>query len=137
MNKTSLASRARAKGMRMTDQRKLIAGVIDVADNHPDAEEIYQQASQLDAKISLATVYRTLRQFEEAGILDRLDFGDGRARYEDARRSHHDHLVDVDTGEIVEFVNQEIEALQENIAKKYGYELVGHRLELFGRKIKD
>ncbi len=134
MKNPTLSERARAKGLRMTAQRILIAEVMDEAENHPDAEEIYAQANARDRNISLATVYRTLRQFEEAGILDRLDFGDGRARFEDARRAHHDHLLDMDTGEVIEFVDEDIEALQEKIAKKYGYELVGHRLELFGRK---
>ncbi len=136
MNKNSLTDRARAKGLRMTDQRILIAEIVEASSNHPDAEEIYALASGRDAKISLATVYRTLRQFEQVGILDRLDFGDGRARFEDARRAHHDHLLDIDTGEVIEFVDEEIEALQEKIARKLGYELAGHRLELFGHKKK-
>ncbi|MCF6443462.1 Fur family transcriptional regulator [Nereida sp. MMG025] len=129
---TSILDRCEAKGLRMTDQRRIIAGVLEAATDHPDVEELYNRASAQDAGISLATVYRTVKLFEEAGILDKHDFGDGRARYEAADRSHHDHLIDVNSGAVIEFVDPEIEALQEKIAAKLGYELRGHRLELYG-----
>lgn len=116
----------------MTGQRKTIADVLESADDHPDVEELYNRASGIDPNISIATVYRTVKLFEEAGILDKLEFGDGRARYEDADRDHHDHLIDLHSGEVIEFVDAEIEALQEKIAKKLGYDLKGHRLELYG-----
>lgn len=132
----SIAERAREKGLRMTPQRVVIANVIDASEDHPDAEEICIRAKEHDAKISLATIYRTLKQFEDEGILDRLDFGDGRARFEDAKRAHHDHLLDMDTGEVIEFVDPEVEALQEKIAKRLGFELIGHKFELYGKKIK-
>ena len=125
-----IIARCEAKGLRMTEQRRIVARVIGEADDHPDVEELYARASALDPRISLATVYRTVKLFEEAGILDRLEFGDGRARYEDADRDHHDHLIDVTTGQVIEFVDPEIEALQERIAAKLGYRLIGHRLEL-------
>ena len=127
-----IAERAEAKGLRMTGQRRTIAAVLDAADDHPDVEELYRRASIQDANISLATVYRTVKLFEEAGILDKLEFGDGRARYEDAERDHHDHLIDLQSGEVIEFVDAEIEALQEKIAERLGYRLKGHRLELYG-----
>ncbi len=120
----------------MTGQRRTIAAILEDADDHPDVEELYARASAQDPNISLATVYRTVKLFEEAGILDRLEFGDGRARYEDAERDHHDHLIDLSSGEVIEFVDSEIEALQEKIAAKLGYELRGHRLELYGVKKK-
>ena len=119
-------------GLRMTGQRRTIAQVIEDSEDHPDVEELFKRASALDAGISIATVYRTVKLFEEAGILDKLEFGDGRARYEDAERDHHDHLIDLNSGEVIEFVDEEIEALQEKIAKKLGYALRGHRLELYG-----
>jgi Fur family ferric uptake transcriptional regulator len=121
-------------GLRMTDQRRIIARVLSDATDHPDAEEIYKRASQLDPKISLATVYRTVRLFDEAGIIETHDFRDGRARYELAEGEHHDHLIDVQTGDVIEFVDDEIEELQKRIAEKLGYELVDHRMELYGRK---
>lgn len=120
------------KGMKMTDQRRVIARVLSGADDHPDVEEVYRRASELDPRISIATVYRTVRLFEEADILDRHDFGDGRARYEEATDAHHDHLIDVKSGNVIEFHNDEIEALQEKIAEQHGMKLVGHRLELYG-----
>ena len=120
----------------MTGQRRVIAQVLQDSDDHPDVEELYARASALDAGISLATVYRTVKLFEEAGILDRLEFGDGRARYEDADRDHHDHLIDLSTGEVIEFCDPEIEALQEKIAAKLGFELRGHKLELYGVPIR-
>ena len=119
------------KGMKMTDQRRVIARVLSDADDHPDVEEVYSRASAIDPNISIATVYRTVRLFEEAAILERHDFGDGRARYEEAAESHHDHLIDVQNGEVIEFQSTEIEALQREIARLYGYKLVGHRLELY------
>ena len=131
MNDTIL-ERCETKGLRMTDQRRIIASVLEESDDHPDVEALYERASAQDDGISLATVYRTVKLFEEAGILDRLEFGDGRARYEDAERDHHDHLIDLTTGEVIEFVDAEIEALQEKIAAKFGYTLKGHRLELYG-----
>ena len=123
-------------GLRMTDQRKVIAKVLSQANDHPDAEDLYSRASAIDPKISLATVYRTVRLFSEAGIIETHDFRDGRARYETTDDDHHDHLIDVTTGDVVEFVDDEIEKLQYKIAEKLGYELVDHRLELYGRKIK-
>ena len=130
----TIIERCEAKGLRMTGQRRTIATVLEDADDHPDVEELYARASARDAGISLATVYRTVKLFEEAGILEKLEFGDGRARYEDAEREHHDHLIDLNSGEVIEFVDEEIEALQERIAAKLGYELKGHRLELYGVK---
>ncbi|MBX3276155.1 MAG: transcriptional repressor [Sandaracinaceae bacterium] len=123
------------KGLRMTGQRRIIAKVLSDSDDHPDVETVYQRASEIDAKIGLATVYRTLRLFEEAQILERHDFGDGRARYEEVPDEHHDHLIDVNTGEVIEFTNDRIEAIQEAIAEQLGYRLVDHRLELYGVKI--
>jgi len=124
------------RGLRMTDQRRIIAQVLSEATDHPDAEEVYTRASEKDPKISLATVYRTVRLFDEAGIIETHDFRDGRARYELAEGEHHDHLIDVQTGDVIEFVNEEIEKLQEKIADELGYELVDHRMELYGRKKK-
>lgn len=135
MSDTILA-RCEAKGLRMTEQRRVIAGVLQESSDHPDVEELYARASSRDAGISLATVYRTVKLFEEAGILDKLEFGDGRARYEDAEREHHDHLIDINSGEVIEFVDPEIEALQEKIAEKLGYRLMGHKLELYGVPIR-
>lgn len=128
----TIIERCEAKGLRMTEQRRVIARVLEDSDDHPDAEVLYARACAVDPKISLATVYRTVKLFDEAGILDKLEFGDGRARYEDAERAHHDHLIDLTTGEVIEFVDPEIEALQEKIARRLGYRLKGHRLELFG-----
>jgi len=132
----TITDRCEAKGLRMTGQRRTIASVLQESDDHPDVEELYTRASAHDPKISIATVYRTVKLFEEAGILEKLEFGDGRARYEDAERDHHDHLIDMNSGEVIEFVDPEIEALQEKIAKKLGYKLIGHRLELYGVPIK-
>lgn len=120
------------KGMRMTGQRRVIAQVLSMAEDHPDVEEIHRRASEIDSNISIATVYRTMRLFEEAGVVERHDFQDGRARYEEATDDHHDHLIDLRSGEIIEFVDEEIERLQEKIAEKHGYKLVDHRLELYG-----
>jgi Fur family ferric uptake transcriptional regulator len=121
-----------AKGMRMTDQRRVIARVLSVSKDHPDVEELHRRAVAIDSNISIATVYRTVRLFEEAGIIQRHDFMDGRSRYEEAPEEHHDHLIDMKTGQVVEFMDDEIEALQEAIARRLGYRLVGHKLELYG-----
>lgn len=127
-----IIARCEAKALRMTTPRRVIAQVLQDSDDHPDVEELFARANAIDEGISIATVYRTVKLFEEAGILDKLEFGDGRARYEDAEREHHDHLIDMNSGEVIEFVDPDIEALQEKIAAKLGYELRGHRLELYG-----
>jgi Fur family ferric uptake transcriptional regulator len=124
------------KGMRMTDQRRVIAKVLTEADDHPDVEEVYRRSTAVDSGISIATVYRTVRLFEEAGILERHDFRDGRSRYETATDDHHDHLIDIESGDVLEFHNDEIEKLQEEIARRLGYKLVDHRMELYGVPIK-
>ena len=131
-----IIARSVAKGLRMTEQRRVVARVIAAAEDHPDVEELYARAAAIDPKISLATVYRTVKIFEEAGLLEKLEFGDGRARYEDAERDHHDYLIDVNSGEVIEFVDPGIEELQERIAARLGYRLIGHRLELLGVPIK-
>lgn len=120
------------KGMKMTDQRRVIARVLSESADHPDVEEVYRRATEIDPRISIATVYRTVRLFEEADILERHDFGDGRARYEESVEDHHDHLIDVQSGRVIEFTSPDIEALQRRIAETYGFRLVGHRLELYG-----
>lgn len=120
------------KGLKMTGQRRVIARVLSESTDHPDVEQVYRRAAAIDPRISIATVYRTVKLFEEANILARLDFGDGRARYEEAPEEHHDHLIDVKSGVVIEFHNEEIENLQREVARRLGYELVGHRLELFG-----
>jgi Fur family ferric uptake transcriptional regulator len=127
-----IESLCKDKGMKMTSQRRTIARVLSEAADHPDVEELTKRAVAEDPKISLATVYRTVRLFEEAGILERLDFGDGRARYEEASEDHHDHLIDIKSGRVIEFENSEIEALQNKIARQHGFRLVGHKLELYG-----
>ena len=119
------------KGMKMTEQRRLIAQVLSNASDHPDVEEVYRRANEIDPRISIATVYRTLRLFEEANILERHEFGDGRARYEELTEDHHDHLIDVKSGKVFEFTSLEIEMIQEEIAKKHGMKLVGHKHELY------
>ena len=124
------------KGLRLTDQRKLIAKVMSESDNHPDVDELYQRVNKLDSKISIATVYRTVKLFEESGIVAKHDFKGNKARYEQTSEEHHDHLIDINTGEITEFVNEDIEKLQKKVAEKLGYKLVDHRLELYGSKIK-
>ena len=131
----SIIARCEALGLRMTDQRRTIATVIGTSRDHPDVEALHARAVAIDPRISIATVYRTVKLFEESGILDRLEFGDGRARYEDAERDHHDHLIDLASGEVIEFCDPEIEALQERIAARLGYRLKGHRLELYGVKL--
>jgi len=125
------------KGMRMTEQRRVIARVLSLASDHPDVEELHRRAHDIDPHISIATVYRTVRLFEESGILTRHDFRDGRSRYEEASELHHDHLIDMKSGAIIEFVDEEIEALQRAIATKLGYRLVDHRLELYGVRLDD
>jgi len=120
------------KGLRITEQRRVIARVLSEAQDHPDVEALHERASAMDPGISIATVYRTVRLFEEAGILERHDFGDGRARYEAAPEAHHDHLIDVETGDVIEFVDHELEALQKRIAERLGFRLVDHRMELYG-----
>ncbi len=125
------------KGMRMTEQRRVIARVVAASDDHPDVEELHRRALAIDQHISIATVYRTVRLFEEAGILERHDFRDGRSRYEEVPETHHDHLIDMKTGKVIEFVEPEIERLQHEIAKKLGYKLVDHRLELYGVPLED
>ena len=137
MTASTILTRCEAQGLRMTDQRRTIAGVLEAATDHPDVEELYNRAVAADPHISLATVYRTVKLFEESGILEKHEFGDGRARYETSGREHHDHLIDMHTGEVIEFVDPEIEALQEKIAAKLGYKLKGHRLELYGTPLKD
>jgi Fur family ferric uptake transcriptional regulator len=132
----TILSRCEAKGLRITGPRRVIADVLDASNDHPDVEELYARATAIDPRISLATVYRTVKLFEEAGILEKVDFGDGRARYEDAERDHHDHLIDLTSGQVIEFVSPEIEALQEKIAEKLGYRLKGHKLELYGVPLK-
>jgi Fur family ferric uptake transcriptional regulator len=121
-----------AKGMRMTEQRRTIARVLEAATNHPDVEELYRRAAAVDPKISIATVYRTVKLFEDAGVITRHDFGAGRSRYETVPEEHHDHLIDVRTGEVIEFRDEEIERLQKAMAERLGYRLVDHRLELYG-----
>lgn len=121
-----------AKGMRMTEQRRIIARVLDAATDHPDVEELYRRASVIDSRISIATVYRTVKLFEDAGVITRHDFGAGRARYESIPEEHHDHLIDLRTGEVIEFRDEEIERLQQAMAERLGFRLVDHRLELYG-----
>ena len=123
-------------GVRLTDQRKLVAKIMSESDDHPDVDELHKRVSKLDAKISIATVYRTVKLFEEAGIVAKHDFKGNKARYEQTTQEHHDHLIDINTGEITEFVNEDIEKLQRQVAAKLGYKLVDHRLELYGLKIK-
>lgn len=134
-NISRLEQRCVDSGMRMTEQRRVIARVLSEAEDHPDVEQVYQRASEIDDNISIATVYRTVRMFEEAGILERHDFGDGRARYEEASKDHHDHLIDVNSGEVIEFRNERIEELQRMVAQELGYKLVDHRLELYGTRL--
>ena len=123
-----------AKGVKLTEQRKIIAKVMSESTDHPDVDELYKRVSKIDSKISIATVYRTVKLFEESGILAKHDFKGGKARYEELSESHHDHLIDVKTGDIIEFVDEEIEELQKKVAEKYGYKLVDHKLELYGVK---
>ena len=131
-----IESKCKQKGVRLTDQRRLIAKVMSDSESHPDVDELHKKVSKFDSKISIATVYRTVKLFEEAGIVAKHDFKGNKARYEQASEEHHDHLIDINTGEITEFVNEDIEKLQKKVAEKLGYKLVDHRLELYGSKIK-
>ena len=133
---TSLEKKCKEKGVRLTDQRRLIAKVMSDSQDHPNVDDLHQRVSKLDSKISIATVYRTVKLFEEAGIVSKHDFKGGKARYEQAPNEHHDHLIDINSGEIIEFVDQDIEKLQKKVAEKLGYKLVDHRLELYGSKNK-
>ena len=132
----SIEEKCKNKGVRLTDQRKVIAEVMADSKDHPDVDELHKRISEIDKKISIATVYRTVKLFEEAGILEKHDFKGGKARYEPSLDDHHDHLIDINSGEIIEFVDEDIEKLQNQVAKKLGYKLVDHKLELYGSKIK-
>ena len=134
--KDSIEQKCIIKGVKLTDQRKIIAKVMSESTDHPDVAELYKRVSKIESKISIATVYRTVKLFEEAGIITKHDFRGGKARYEELNESHHDHLIDIKTGEIIEFVDEEIEKLQKKVAEKYGYDLVDHKLELYGVKKK-
>ena len=134
--KETIEQKCISKGVKLTDQRKIIAKVMSESNDHPDVDELYNRVSMIDSKISIATVYRTVKLFEEAGILAKHDFKGGKARYEALVESHHDHLIDIKSGEIIEFVDEEIEKLQKKVAEKYGYNLVDHKLELYGSKNK-
>ncbi len=133
---SNLEKKCMERGVRLTDQRKLIAKIMSESKDHPDVDELHQRVNKLDSKISIATVYRTVKLFEEAGIVEKHDFKGNKARYEQSPQEHHDHLIDINTGEIIEFVNEDIEKLQKKVAEKLGYKLVDHRLELYGSKIK-
>jgi len=133
---TQLEKLCEKKGLKMTDQRRIIARVISNAEDHPDVETVYRRATEIDPRISIATVYRSLKLFEDANILVRHDFGEGRARYEETGE-HHEHLIDIESGEVIEFVDAELEALKERVAARLGYDLIDHRLELYGRKRRD
>ena len=132
----SIEQKCIKKGVKLTDQRKIIAKVMSEAHDHPDVDELYKRVSSIDPKISIATVYRTVKLFEEVGILTKHEFKGGKARYEEVNEGHHDHLIDIKSGEIIEFVDDEIEKLQKKVAEKYGYNLVDHKLELYGIKKK-
>ncbi|ABC24561.1 Fur family transcriptional regulator [Rhodospirillum rubrum] len=134
---SSIEKRCLEQGMKMTEQRRVIARVLSDAEDHPDVEEVYRRATGIDPRISIATVYRTVRLFEEAGILERHDFRDGRARYEEVSEDHHDHLINLTTGDVIEFHSDQIEVIQQEIARKLGYRLIGHRLELYGVPLDD
>ena len=132
----NIEEKCKAKDVRLTDQRKVIAKVMSNSSDHPDVDELHKRVNKVDKKISIATVYRTVKLFEESGILDKHDFKGGKARYEEAPEEHHDHLIDINSGEIIEFVNKDIEILQNKVAEKLGYKLVDHKLELYGSRIK-
>jgi len=132
----NIQEKCKTKGVRLTDQRKLIAEVMSNSNDHPDVDELHKRVNKIDKKISIATVYRTVKLFEESGIVEKHDFKGGKARYEEAPEEHHDHLIDINSGEIIEFVDKDIEILQNKMAKKLGYKLVDHKLELYGSKIK-
>ena len=132
----NIEEKCKTKGVRLTDQRKVIAEVMSNSNDHPDVDELHKRVNKINKKISIATVYRTVKLFEESGILEKHDFKGGKARYEQSPEEHHDHLIDINSGEIIEFVDEDIEILQNKVAKKFGYKLVDHKLELYGSKIK-
>ena len=134
MTRKTISERCKSVGIRMTGQRQIIIKVLENSKDHPDVETLFERANKIDNKVSIATVYRTVRTLQNAGILEKLEFNDGRSRFEDAVRNHHDHLIDLDTGKVIEFLDEEIEQIQTKIAKKLGYKLIGHKLELYGRK---
>ena len=134
MKRKTISERCKSVGIRMTGQRQLIIKVLETSKDHPDVETLFERANKIDNKVSIATVYRTVRTLQNAGILEKLEFNDGRSRFEDAVRNHHDHLIDLDTGKVIEFFDEEIERIQQKIAKKLGYKLIGHKLELYGKK---
>ncbi len=134
MTRKTISERCKSVGIRMTGQRQLIIKVLENSKDHPDVETLFERANKIDNKVSIATVYRTVRTLQNAGILEKLEFNDGRSRFEDAVRKHHDHLIDLDTGKVIEFFDEEIEQIQTKIAKKLGYKLIGHKLELYGKK---
>ena len=130
----TISARCKKAGIRLTGQRRLIIKVLEDSKDHPDVETLFERANKIDNKVSIATVYRTVKVLKNAGILEKLEFNDGRSRFEDAVRKHHDHLIDLDTGKVIEFIDEEIEHIQKKIASKLGYELIGHKLELYGKK---
>ena len=134
MSLKTISERCRNAGIRMTGQRRLIIKVLENSKDHPDVETLFERSNKIDNKVSIATVYRTVKLLQNAGILEKLEFNDGRSRFEDAVRKHHDHLIDLDTGKVIEFIDEEIEHIQKKIANKLGYNLVGHKLELYGKK---
>jgi Fur family ferric uptake transcriptional regulator len=133
----TIFERCKKAGIRITGQRSLIIQVLENSSDHPDVETLFERANKIDNKVSIATVYRTVKILKNAGILEKLEFNDGRSRFEDAVRNHHDHLIDIDTGKVIEFIDEEIEYIQKKIAKKLGYKLIGHKLELYGKKNDD
>ena len=134
MTRKTISERCKSVGIRMTGQRQLIIKVLENSKDHPDVGTLFERANKIDNKVSIATVYRTVRTLQNAGILEKLEFNDGRSRFEDAVRNHHDHLIDLDTGKVIEFFDEEIEQIQNKIAEKLGYKLIGHKLELYGKK---
>ena len=130
-----LLNNCQERGLRLTNQRELVISIIENSNDHPDVDELFKRAAKKDNSVSIATVYRTVKLLEDANLIEKLEFGDGRARYEESGK-HHEHLIDIETGEVIEFIDEELEELKEQIAKKLGYELIDHRLELFGKKIK-
>ena len=130
-----LLSNCQERGLRLTNQRELVISIIENSNDHPDVDELFKRAAEKDSSVSIATVYRTVKLLEDANLIEKLEFGDGRARYEESGK-HHEHLIDVETGEVIEFIDKELEELKKQIASKLGYELIDHRLELFGKKIK-
>ena len=130
----TISERCKKVGIRLTGQRRLIISVLEDSKDHPDVETLFERANKIDNKVSIATVYRTVKVLKNAGILEKLEFNDGRSRFEDAVRKHHDHLIDLDTGKVIEFIDEEIEHIQKKIASKLGYKLIGHKLELYGKK---